>query len=173
MSFPRRHFFPLAFWTVLSLVLGAGCANYHMGDTANLPFKSVYVAPIENASVAPQAQAPISTQIRTALTNAGLSLEPRGVADAVLTVTITEYYRTGATTQSTDTMVASAYDLTIVVKATLKSTDNTKTYFKDLEISTTLQIQQNSGYVQAEYQIMPLLAREVGRKVKDAVTTVW
>lgn len=173
MQLSKRHFLRACFLVVAAVFLTVGCANYRMGDTAALPFKSVYVAPVENASVAPQAQAPISNQVRTSLLNAGLSLEPRGAADAVLSITITDYSRVIATTQTSDTMIASAYDLTITVKATLTSADGNTVYFKDLPISSTLQIFYQQGYTQSEYQIMPLLARELGRKISDAVTTLW
>ena len=151
----------------------SGCAHYKMGDTSALPFKSVYVAPVENASLAPQAQAALSAQTRVALTQAGLALEPRGQADAILTICIDRYSRTETTTNETDTMDVNGYDLTLGASITLKSADGQTVYFKDLKETATLQIRAAQGMQQAEYQIMPLLARELGRKIKDAVVTIW
>ena len=162
-----------AVFALLAALLFSGCSHYTLGNTAALPYRSIYVAPVENASVAPQAQALISTQTRTALINAGLSLESRANADAILTLTIVDYSRSIGATDEDDTMDVRAYDITIAVKATLTSAQGGTVYFKDLDVSSTLQILGKYGFIKAEYELMPLLAREIGRKVADAVTTVW
>ncbi len=172
-SILSRRLFLAAAFAALPFLAGVGCSHYTLGDTASLPYRSIYVAPVDNTSVAPQAQALVSGQTRTALLNAGMALEPRGRADAVLTLTITRYSRTTGATDTTDTMNVRAYDLTLGVKATLTSADGGTTYFKDVELDSTLQILGTDGFTQAEYEIMPILAREIGRKVADTVTTLW
>ncbi len=161
------------FLSLSAALLWTGCASYKMGDTRELPFASVYVAPVENHSLAPQAQAAVSAQLRTALLGGGLALEPRGTANAILQVSLTHYERYASLTSTTDTIVADAYDVTLHAKATLTSADGKTVYFKDLDVSATVQTHGTDSFGQAEYQAMPLLARELGRKIADKVTTLW
>ena len=73
----------------------AGCAHYQVGTEGRLGFTTVYVAPVVNKTVLPQATATISTAIRDALEKDGrLSLANSAqAADVTLSVVLVTYRR--------------------------------------------------------------------------------
>src|SRR3954466_1377471 len=45
-------------------ISGFGCSHYHLGTEGKLAFRTLYVEPVANKSMLPQAQALMSTQLR-------------------------------------------------------------------------------------------------------------
>jgi hypothetical protein len=172
----------LLFFVVLGLF--SGCASYQLGAPAELPFETIYIRPASNDSFAPQAQAIVSGQLRQHFIRDGRTrlVTNEEAADAVLTVNLAEYNRRGGARRSSDTVVASDFDISLAADISLynpnkgdyffedrRITDHTKTYIEN-PYATGLRTQ---AYQQSEYQAMPVLARGLARNIADEVLSVW
>jgi hypothetical protein len=185
-----RNSFWTAFLALCVLICASGCANYQLGTEAKLDFKSVYVAPVENAANIPQATALFGTQIRDALLRDGrvtLATSPES-ADAVLTVDLRNYSRRVATVRRNDTGLARSFDIELQALCTLKDTRSGKIYFADRPVTATREVFTSDGNVernangepifvsrqlQAEYQTLPILASTLADRIAHAVLDVW
>ncbi len=156
------------------LALG-GCAHYQLGTEGKLSFATLYVAPATNKASVPQAQAILTTQVRSALANDGrvtLANSPDS-ADATLEITIRDYHRTVASVQERDTGLARKFTLTLNVTCTLRDNRTHKVLFADRPISAERDAFVDGGQLQSEYQTMPLLAEALGQQIAHAVLDVW
>lgn len=161
---------------LLGLVLGfAGCAHYQLGTGSRLSFSTIYVAPAENKSNLPQAQAILTTQVRTALAEDGrvTLVNSPGEADATLEIVVSDYHRDVASVQETDTGLARKFNLTLGVKCTLRDNRAHTVLFADRPISAERGAFVDGGQLQSEYQTLPLLAESLGKKIAHAVLDVW
>jgi hypothetical protein len=167
----RRLLFGLGF-----CLMAAGCANYTLGPTGALPFHTLYVAPVQNNGNAPQAQALVSDMLRQSLLQEGnLQLADQTSADATLDVVLLDYKRTIASTSSNNTLNAQSYTITLSANCTLVDNRTGKVYFKNMEINASAEtfIQATNNLAEPEYQTMPILARDMGKKIADAVISTW
>ena len=181
MSLIRTIFFGCLAVTVLSVL--TGCAAYHLGSSADLPFEKIYVHPASNESFAPQSQALITTNVRETLLRDGRVKLVSSVefADVVLYIKLKDYTRTARALQSTDTEIARSFDLRLVAEISLfnrstgrylvknrivneRSTAHTENPYKNTSIDQ---------YALAEYQSMPRLTRGLSRKISDIILEAW
>jgi len=163
----------------------SGCAHYRAGTGAELPFESIYIRPAENDSFAPQAQALVSAQVREAFIRDGRLkvLADESEADAVLLITLTEYDREAAARFGDDTVEAQAFDLELTALVSLYHAGQGDFLFANRSVSERklAYVQdlydedpgENQGFVQAEYQSMPRLARDLSRRIADEVLSPW
>lgn len=188
MIAPTQKLLPLAFalLTLVTLGLAVGCKSYQLGHPAELPFETIYIQPAKNDSFAPQAQGLLSSQVREAVIRDGrakLIADPKK-ADAVLTMTLTEYTRNAAARRQDDTEVAQNFDLTLGVQLDLYDQRRGDYLFQDREVEArttgyinnpyaNAPVQDTQGLIQSEYNAMPRLARELGRKAADELLSVW
>lgn len=161
----------------LLCAFGTGCSNYRLaGTAAELPFHSIYVRPVRNFSYAPQAAALLTNSISQSLMQSpDLTLANPGDAQAELQTEIVDYRRTPIATQSYDTALAASCQISATAKCTLKRS-NGEVIFKDRKVTARTIIYLNSvgnGLIGDEYQNMPVLMRELGGKIKDAVLGIW
>lgn len=156
-------------------LLLAGCSHYQLGTGARLSFATLYVAPVENKAHLPQAQAILSTQLRTALGQDGrvtLVNSPES-ADATLEVVIRDYHRDIASVLESDTGRARKFTLTLGVDCTLKQNRTGQTLFADRRVTVSRDAFTDGGQLQSEYQDVPLLASALADKISHAVLDVW
>ncbi len=183
-AFASRSFacFALAFL----LSLAAGCRSYQLGHPAELPFETIFVAPADNESFAPQAQALVSSQLREAIIRDGRVrlVADREQADTVLRVTLTDYERQPATRNPNDTAVALDYDLRLTAAISLYSRTDGRYLLRDRQLSESSTAFVNDVYapaaavdtqslVQPEYQAMPRLTRDLARRISGEVLGAW
>lgn len=155
--------------------LMTSCSHYQLGTGAKLKFSSLYIAPVANKAMIPQAQAIMTTQLREAFIRDGrvsLVNSPDG-ADAVLTVTLIGYDRTVAVALASDTGLARRFDLALQAHATLTDNGHKKTYFADRPLTATRGVFTDSGLVSAEYETLPLLAEQLASEALHAVLDAW
>jgi len=153
----------------------SGCAHYHLGTQARLTFSTLYVAPVENHALVPEAQALVATEVREALVKDGrvaLVASPEA-ADVTLRVTLAGYNRDVAAASSTDTGLARKFALHLRATCTLTDNRAKRPLFSDREIIVTKDAFTDSGQLQAEYQTLPLLAAALADQVAHAVLDVW
>lgn len=158
-----------------ALLCFSGCAHYQLGTGGKLSFATIYIAPATNKSSVPQAQAILTTQVRTALANDGrvaLASSPDN-ADATLEITIRDYHRTVASVQERDTGLARKFTLTLDVTCTLRDNRTQAVLFADRPISAQREAFVDGGQLQSEYQTLPLLAESLGQQIAHAVLDVW
>ncbi|MGK0177207.1 MAG: hypothetical protein ACJAT5_000388 [Lentimonas sp.] len=172
----------LALITVLAGILSA-CKSYHLGSPAEIPFKSIYVAPVLNHSYAPQAQAIISAMLRenfTRDTRIKLVAEKEN-ADAVLLVDLTKYERSDSARNRQDTGVADSFDVQIKADVSLLDQETGTYLFTNRSIQATTNAYTSNPYQDdtivayqlSERQAMEQLARELARKITDMVLSPW
>lgn len=176
----------IAMLTLAAVSFTSGCKSYQLGNPAELPFQSIYVKPVTNDSYAPQAQALLSSQIRDAFIRDGRTklVASEADADAVLLVNLTEYNRRAAARQSSDTVRAADFDLTLVTEVSLYNQNKGDYFFQKRVIQessnafvgnpyATTGAVQTQDFLQSEYQAMPLLTRDLARKIADEVLSPW
>ena len=167
----------LACVALLCLGVGSqsGCAHYQLGTAARLPFATLYVAPVENRAMLPQAQSLVATEIRDAFLKDGrvtLVATPE-TADAVLQVSLVSYDRQVAAANPADTGLTRKFALNLHASCTLSDRRTGRPLFANREILATRDAFTDSGQLQAEYQALPLLATVLAGKVAHAVFDVW
>ena len=159
---------------MMALILTTGCSHYRLGTGTTPPFHTVYVAPVTNRTLLPQARAIVSTQIREALARDGrvsLVNSPES-ADATLYIEIVDYHRDVAAVRERDTGLARKYDVTLGVDCTLRERDG-MVLFGKRRIEATREAFTDAGQLQSEYQTVPLLAEVLGKKIAHAALDVW
>ena len=62
---------PACVFALIAITLLSGCANYQLGDSAPLPFRTLYILPAANDSFAPLAVSTVSAEIREAFIRDG------------------------------------------------------------------------------------------------------
>jgi hypothetical protein len=163
-------------WCFLaSFLLASGCSHYQLGTAGKLTFSTLYVAPVENKVMLPQAQALVTTRLRESLLRdgrVGLVNAPEA-ADATLQVVITDYRREVVAARPDDTGLARKFSLLLGVTCTLRDHRSGKILFADRVISVRRDAFTDSGQLQSEYQALPLLAASLADKVTHTVLDVW
>jgi len=171
-----------------ALLCISGCASYQLGSSAEVPFKTLYVEPVTNDSYAPQAQAAVSAKIRDVLIRDGriqLVTKPEK-ADAILSVNLTDYTRTGNTRRSVDTERAQDFQVQLKAEVSLFNQTAGSYYFTDRTLAETTYAYADDPYqgtlntsfgtqsfLAAEYQAMPILARGLARQIADTILSSW
>lgn len=162
---------------LIGALLLSGCAHYRLGTGGEVPFHTLYVAPVVNEnSNLPQAVAIVSTQLREAFLHDSrvILVNTPGEADATLTVHLVKYGRSAQARQTNDTGLARKFDITLDAEATLVNNKDHKPIFTDRKIRAVRQIFTDNGQqLQAEYQNVTLLAETLAKNVRSAALDVW
>lgn len=157
---------------VMALYASA-CSHYQLGSPSKLPFTSIYVAPADNDSFAPQVQAMLTQQVADALLMEGIRLTSKNVAEATLEITITHYNQAISAKQGDDTALAESFALEVKANATLINNKTGESYFVDRPHSTQQQAYVDGGFQSSTYQAMPVLLERLAANIKDTVISVW
>lgn len=151
-----------------------GCSHYQLGPGGEPGFRTLYVQPVENRTMLPQAREIVSTQIREAFLRDGRVelVNSASEADATLTVTLADFHRNVSAVREGDTGLARKFDLVLGVDCTLRHRDG-RVVFEDNRIYANRQAFTDSGQLQSEYQTVPLLAEALAGKITHAVLSGW
>jgi hypothetical protein len=153
----------------------AGCSHYHLGTGGQLTFRTLYLAPVENKTLLPDARALVSTRLRETFIRDGrvtLVNSPEA-ADVTLTIAISDYHREIATVREGDTGLARKFNLTLGTTCTLRDNRGAKNIFENRLVSVQRESFTDSGQIQSEYQTLPLLAESLADKLSHTVLDVW
>jgi hypothetical protein len=171
----RRFLAPLS-GLLLGLTLLTACSHYRLGTGGGtLAFQTLYVAPVENKTLLPQAVALLSTALRDEFLHDGrvrLVNSPEQ-ADATLSLTLTDYHRDVATVRPGDTGLARSFTLTLGAAATLHDNRAGRDLFTRRPIDAGRDAYTDSGQLQSEYQSLPLLAGALAKKISHTALDVW
>jgi hypothetical protein len=168
-------FRPTALLFACLLVGLAGCSHYQLGTEGKPAFATLYVEPVANKTLLPQAQAIVSTQIRDAfLKDDRVTLvNSPADADATLSVTINDYRRDVTAAREDDTGLARKFSLTLGTVCTLRDNRNGRQLFEKRAVVVHRDVFTDSGQLQSEYQMLPLLAEALAAKLRGTVLDVW
>lgn len=177
---PHRHPWLAALAAAVGVILTAGCSHYQLGTDAKLPFHTLYVAPVTNQTLLPQARELVTAQLRETFGRDGrvtLVNSPEA-AEATLTIAITDYHREVATVREGDTGLARKFNLVLGATCTLADrrgggNAGGKVYFEHRNVSVRRESFTDGGQLQSEYQTLPLLAESLAGKVSHLVLDVW
>ena len=161
---------------LLAVVLGlTGCSHYQLGTGAAPAFTTLYVTPVANQTLLPQAQSIVSTQLREAfITDGRVTLvNSAAEADATLTVILHEYHREAVAARSDDTGLARKFTLTLGTTCTLRDNRRGQVLFAERAVAVHRDAFTDSGQLQSEYQALPLLAEALAQKVAHTVLDTW
>jgi hypothetical protein len=157
------------------LLAAPGCANYQLGTGSAPSFRSIYVEPVANHTLVPQSQAILSTRLREMfLRDARVRPvnSPAG-ADATLTVVITDYRREIATVREGDTGLARKFNVTMAATCTLRDNRSGQNVWEGRPVTAIREIFTDSGQLQSEYQVLPLLAEVLASRILHATLDTW
>lgn len=160
---------------LFGLLCMGGCQAYRLGPPAALPFDTLYVAPVENATYIAQAQAPVTEAIIQAFlqdTTVRI-IQDESTADAVLTVVLSDYNRYVSATRDDDTQLARSFTLSLRALCRLVDRRTGAVYFDNREVTARTEGFFDSGFQPAEYENVAKLARELGRDIRGVVISVW
>lgn len=152
-----------------------GCAHYQLGTGSKLPFSTIYIAPVSSEVLLPQSQALITSQLRDAFVRDGrvaLADSPDS-ADVVLRITLGGYNREVAVVRPDDTGLARRFELNLLATATLTDNRTKKAIFEKRPLNVKRGAFTDSGQLQSEYQVLPLLAAQLADDVLHAVLDTW
>jgi hypothetical protein len=170
-----RAFRSPAWLGVVGCLLFAGCTSYRLGTGTAAKFTTLFIAPITSEALIPQAQALLTTELRTAFIRDGRIklVDSAASADAVLDVTLTSYNRTVVVSRPDDTGLARRFDVTLQARATLTDNRTQQPYFSQRPLDAQRGVFTDSGLVPSEYQALPLLAEQIASEAVHAVLDTW
>ncbi len=168
----RLLFYPFA---AVLLLLGSACGHYQLGTTAAPVFASLHIAPVASTPLVPQARPIVSAQLRDAFIRDGrVSLaSDEARADATLLLTLTDYHREVATVRPGDTGLARKFEVTLAAEITLRDNRTGAELFSRRPVTVKRDLFTDGGQLQAEYQLLPLLAADLAEKARHAALDVW
>lgn len=163
-------------FSVCCVLLAAGCSHYQLG-TGGVPlaFRTLYIEPVRNTTMLPQAQALVGAQLREAFARDGrvaLVNSPEA-ADASLSVVLHDYHRAVAAVREGDTGLARKFNLVLGAACTLRDNRAGKMLVENRPVTAVREAFTDSGQQQAEYQALPLLAESVAGKIVHATLDTW
>jgi Lipopolysaccharide-assembly len=163
------------FLSLLGILGLSGCANYHLGTSGHISFRTLYVAPVVNDSYLPQAVAPISTELREAFLHDSriILVNSAEEADATLTVRLLKYRRAGKSSNNNDTGLARNFDVSVETEVSLRDNRDNHFIFENRKIDASREVFGDSGQLQAEFQNVPLLAETLAKQIRSATLDTW
>ena len=162
------------FVLIFAQVINSGCASYHLGQSAETPFRTLYIEPVSNRSFAPQAQTLLNENLIEAfLRDGNVRIVDKSQAEATLRVTLTRYDREIAARQENDTFLGRTFGVTLEAQVSLLDNLTGNIYISSRTLTANDNILIDDGLPQSEYQTMPVLTRSLAQKIKNTVISVW
>ncbi len=160
---------------VAGLIALTGCSHYQLGTGSSPSFRTLYIAPVGNTAGMPQAVAIVTTQLRETFARDGRVTLAASAdeADTVLEIDLVSYQRGVLTSLPGDTGLARKFEIVLLANATLRDQRNDQPLFENRRLRVERQIFTDSGQLQAEYQIVPLLAETLAQNARSAVLDTW
>lgn len=151
-----------------------GCVKYHLGNGSNLSFKTLYISPVCNDSLAPQMQTILSAQVREKLSqHPRVKLVNNSDADATLTINITYFGQSVATFMSNDSVRASSFTLNARANCSLLDNKTGKYLFQGHTVEANMDSRAEGDYQSNKSQTIPQLSLKLAEKINDIVCNPW
>ncbi|MDQ8201978.1 LPS assembly lipoprotein LptE [Pelagicoccus sp. SDUM812003] len=162
------------FWALTLLSL-SGCASYQLGSSTDLPYSVIRIDTPKNLTELAQVEAPLNAALREAVSrSATLQLNEGQRYDALLETTVIEAKREIAGVQSEDVGRGRKFELRITVSLSLRSSSQPDRFFiRDRQFEIRQDVYSDSGLVEAEYQAMPEISREIAERAVEIIEDLW
>jgi hypothetical protein len=157
------------------MVLGAGCAGYHLGPVnpaaGAAGEKTIEVVPFNNQTLQPRLGDAVTQALRERLqTDGTYRLATRGPGDVVVTGVITGYSREGMGFLRTDVTTAVNYRVSVTAHVTVRERATGKVLLDKNNIKGYTLVQTGTDLADAERQSLPLLAEDLARNIAESLT---
>jgi hypothetical protein len=154
-----------------------GCMGYRVGNISGRDLQgvhSVYVPVVSNASLEPDIQMVATNAIIRRFESDGtLEVNQSADADSELDVTISDVERLPIRSSSTDVLVTSEYQLTIIGKATFVNRRLGKKIFENVTINGSTSFFAQADLNEGERQALPLACTDLANNAVRLVTEGW
>lgn len=157
----------------LGSMLG-GCSAYQLGTAGDPPLDSIYIGPVQNETDAAQLIVPLTNALVEEFI-ADRRVTPTSFesqADAKLLVTLTRMERYVGAADPRDTALGESFRTILHGRASLTKADGTP-LFQDRAFRVESTVLAREDLVQAEYQNVPVLTRDLAAKIVRAVVNTW
>jgi len=161
-------------WLILapSLIV-FGCVHYQTGDGSALSFNSIEIEPVQNQSLAPQANHVLNHDLREAFIQSGKVSVENSNAHALLKVVLKDFDRETIATNSRDTGLARKYTLSLSAECALIDQGENTPYFEGRTVSAEVDVYLDSGQTRSETSAIPLLSKKLAKTIAQEVLQVW
>lgn len=163
------------FLVITALVITGGCSHYQLGSAGRTSFRTLYVEPVTNRTLLPQAPVTIAAVLRSHLARDARITLARSAdeADVTLALTLTDYQREIAAVRSGDTGLARKFNVSLTATCTLRENRGGKMILEKYPVRAVREVFTDSGQLQAEFQALPLLAETLAEKIIQAAFNTW
>ncbi|MDR2812286.1 MAG: LPS assembly lipoprotein LptE [Puniceicoccales bacterium] len=154
-------------------VFSAGCTSYQMGVGMADGMRSIYVEPVKNSSLCPQASGTLTAQLAKAIQRTTpLKLAEKNEADCHLQVEIVDYSQPHSAYDPGDTSIVLSLNLRIVVECTLV---NQKGNFllECQRIEACMDLEKCNHFHSLRDQAIPQLMGRLARKICAFLVNIW
>jgi len=171
----RRRRSPLRLGlTALISALAVSCAGYHVGPVSNLSYKSVAIPMFKNKTLVPQLEAQVTNGIIKRLQNDGsLRVESSENADVIVSGEITHYHRELLRSEHEDSNAPREYRITIEARVEAHNRVTGETVVKPTLVTGQAATFIGSDLQTAEYQVLPLVADDLSKRVVTLLVEPW
>lgn len=164
----RAVFFP---FLILGIFITTSC-QYQLGRGSAHNIQSIAIKPVLNETQIPQFEPLLDAQLRERLIKSGIQIRPEGSADAILEVRVTQYDRDLSSVRSDDSGLALSYGLDIGVEITLSRPDGALLLDR-APVRIHRETFVEDGAQVAEYQTLPVIARDLAVRIQRRILDTW
>jgi Lipopolysaccharide-assembly len=160
--------------TALGCALTVGCAGYHVGPVSNPGYRSVAVPMFKNKTLVPQLEAQITNGIIKRLqTDGTLQVESPGKADVILVGEILHYRREELRSSRDDSNQPREYRIIIEARVEAHHRATGEVVIKPTVVTGEAATFVGSDLQTAEYQVLPLIADDLSKRVVTLLVERW
>ena len=160
--------------TALACALTVGCAGYHVGPVSNPGYRSVAVPMFKNKTLIPQLEAQITNGIIKRLqTDGTLQVESREDADVILVGEILHYRREELRSSRDNSNQPREYRIIIEARVEAHSRVSGEMVVKPTIVTGEAATFIGSDLQTAEYQVLPLIADNLSKRVVTMLVERW
>lgn len=159
---------------VIGLLL-TGCAGYRLGTpSARKSISSIYIAPVQNRSEAPQVRALMASSLRDVFVEEGVvNLASQDHAAATLEIKIEDYSRRrGASTQE-DSERALSFETSLTAMVRVVDASSGEVLISDFTVTSNGISLAHPSSVDSEYQSLPSLVNDLAHRIHDRIAYSW
>lgn len=154
----------------LAFALAAFPGCYSLGAHGELPFSTVTVMPVKSEIDFAGTQALLAKNIIEAINaEPGITTKTEG-GSAELFVTLTKINRSTSVSGRYDAHVNTVEKISITASVSLRDVRGNGWYFKDRPVTADIQVYLSDLNSAQSY---PAVSRELARRIKDQIVSVW
>lgn len=160
------------FFAFISLIVATiafpGC--YSTGAHGKLPFATVTIMPVKSEIDFASTQVLLAKNVAEAINaEPGLTTKVEGGA-AELFITLSNLTYSSSVASNYDSRVNAVENITITAKISLRNARKGDWYFQNRNVSASIQVYLSDLNATQAY---PAISRELARRIKDQIVSVW